>query len=334
MAMTPRVPTIPKVEYLPWPGLKESRPVALVCDRAAYEAVKARLNLDIAWKMEVSEAAEESWRIASQSMAGEAVYAVGGGLAADAAKFIAAGRGLPLVCLPTALSVDAFFTWASGVRSGGCVRYIETKPPDRVVVDLEVWSSAPPAVRAAGICDVLSIATGLWDWKYAEERGANPAGMGYDAGAAREAETILAAAFECAGPAGRGEPEGLRRLLDCLVAEVELCNRAGHSRPEEGSEHYFAYAAENAVGKGLPHGDLVGPGILIMAALQGQEIAPLKRALRACRVPSRSIPWEAALATLESLPEYCRRHRLPHGIAHDLDGEKIAALDPARIFGD
>ncbi|MFQ5435295.1 MAG: hypothetical protein ACE5FD_10510 [Anaerolineae bacterium] len=40
--------------------------------------------------------------------------------------------------------------------------------------------------------------------------------------------------------------------------EVQLCNQIGHARPEEGSEHYFAYAVENVMGKGLPHGDLVG----------------------------------------------------------------------------
>lgn len=38
------------------------------------------------------------------------VYAVGGGLPADAAKYLAFNAGLPMICLPTALSVDAFVT--------------------------------------------------------------------------------------------------------------------------------------------------------------------------------------------------------------------------------
>ena len=55
---------------------------------------------------------------------------MGGGLAADAAKYIARQLGLPMACLPTALSVDAFLTAASGIRRDGCVTYIETKPPE------------------------------------------------------------------------------------------------------------------------------------------------------------------------------------------------------------
>ncbi len=50
--------------------------------------------------------------------------------------------------------------------------------------------------------------------------------------------------------------------------EVQLCNQVGHFRPEEGTEHYFAYAVENEMGHGRPDGDLVGPAILLVAKLQ------------------------------------------------------------------
>lgn len=324
---------IPRIEYTPWGEIVEPRRVAVVCNRAAFDAVKSRINFNLAWKMEVTEATTESWRNSMENFAGEVVYAIGGGLAADAAKFVSIERGLPLVCLPTALSVDAFFTWASGIRGEGCVRYIETKPPDRLIVDFDVWASAPAAIRAGGVCDVLSIATGLWDWRYAHERGLNPPHAPYIPYVADAAEAILRGALECAESAGRGEPEGLKQLLDTLALEVQLCNLIGHSRPEEGSEHYFAYAVENAMGKGLPHGDLVGPGILILAAIQGQDIAPLRRALQACNIPLRNIPWAVVLETLEQLPEYCRKHGLAHGIAHDLKKEMYASLKPKDILG-
>ena len=100
--------------------------------------------------------------------------------------------------------------------------------------------------------------------------------------------------------------------------EVQLCNQIGHSRPEEGSEHYFAYAVENAMGKGPPHGDLVGPAILLVAEAQGQETAELRRALEACRIPLENIPAAVMAATLQDLPGYVRKHELPYGIAHVL----------------
>ncbi len=310
---------VPKIEFVPFGELQEARPVGLVASRLAWEAVQSRLRLPVAWRAEPQEATQAHWDALFGDFQGAAVYAVGGGLAVDAAKYIAARRDLPLVCLPTALSVDAFFTWASGVRQDGCVYYIETKPPDLLIVDFDVLAAAPTPIRAAGICDVLSIATGSWDWRFAEEKGKNPPEMAYVPYVDQVAAAILEGAYDCAEAAGRGDLEGLQQLLDCLALEVQLCNQIGHSRPEEGSEHYFAYAVENEMGRGLPHGELVGPGLVLMAEKQGQDVVRLRRALEACNVPLDNIPQAVAESTLRTLPEYVRRHGLPYGIAHELD---------------
>lgn len=309
---------IPKIEFIPFTEIEESRAVALVTSQPAWEAVGCHLHLPLSWQVDVKEASQAAWDMMSADLVGEVVYAVGGGLAVDAAKYIACQRGLPLVCLPTALSVDAFLTWASGIRQEGCVRYLETKPPDRLLIDFQILASAPASIRAAGICDLLSIATGSWDWRYAEEKGMNPPGMDYIPYADKTAAAILQGALDCAEAAGRGDRDGLKQLLDCLAMEVQLCNQIGHARPEEGSEHYFAYAAENSMGKGLPHGDLVGPGILLIAAEQGQDIQPLRQALEACRIPLGNIPAEVVQATMAQLPHYAHQHDLPFGIAHTL----------------
>jgi glycerol-1-phosphate dehydrogenase [NAD(P)+] len=105
--------------------------------------------------------------------------------------------------------------------------------------------------------------------------------------------------------------------------EVQLCNQAGHARPEEGSEHYFAYCVENLMGHGLPHGDLVGPGIMITARLQGQETGRLERALKACHIPLDNIPEAVIQQTLKELPAYVRKHGLAYGIVHELREEDV-----------
>jgi glycerol-1-phosphate dehydrogenase [NAD(P)+] len=222
-----------------------------------------------------------------------------------------------LICLPSALSVDAFFTWASGIREDGCVYYQETKPPDTLIVDFDIIAAAPESIRAAGICDVLSIATGAWDWKFAEELGKNPQGMEFVPWIYDNAQSILRGALDCAKAAGLGDPAGLKQLCDCLALEVQLCNQISHSRPEEGSEHYFAYCAENLISPAWPHADLLGLGILIMAQQQGQDVAPLERALRCCNIPLDRLSRHHIEETLRQLPNYVQHHNLPYGIAHE-----------------
>ncbi len=322
---------LPAIEIKPFQEIRETREVVLVYSQAAWDAVGERIDLPVVSRLEIREATESHWQQALDGLQGEVIYTVGGGLTADAGKYIATKKNLPLVCLPTALTVDAFLTWASGVRRNGCVAYLETKPPDIMIADWDVLGSAPAPLRAAGICDVLSIATGCWDWKYAEVKNLNAPDAPFCDFAYQTAEAILQGAFDCAEAAGRGDPEGLKQLLDCLSLEVQLCNLIGHARPEEGSEHYFAYAVESVLGRVLPHGDLVGPGILLIAQLQGQDTAPLKKALDACHIPLDTIPPDAVRKTLQELPAYCRRHDLPHGLAHDLTPQTIDSILANRI---
>ena len=318
-----RIPNLPVVHNMPFSEIDEKRSVLLVTSAPAWNAVKANLRgLNIIETIEVAEATTDYWDNLQSSIANqksEIVYAVGGGLVADASKYIASKLNLPLVVLPTALSVDAFITAASGIRRDGCVYYMETKVPETLILDLDTIAKAPASIRAAGITDVMSIATGAWDWKFAHERGMNPAGMEFIPWVYDNAQSILSGVLDCAEAAGRGDKDGLKTLYDCLAMEVQLCNQVGHSRPEEGSEHYFAYAVENEMGHGLPHGDLVGPGIMIMSKLQDQAAGPLEAALKACNIPLDRIPSEVVTRTLAELPVYCEKHGLAFGLAHTLD---------------
>jgi glycerol-1-phosphate dehydrogenase [NAD(P)+] len=313
---------LPRIDLLTLAEIHEGRRAALVTSLPAWEAVRSSLpGLAPAATAFVREATLAHWtQLAAQvhQFRPTVVYAVGGGLAADAGKFIAHVFNVPAVCIPTALSVDAFFCPAVGIRESGCVRYLEVPPPERVLIDYAVLADAPVSLRAAGIADVLSIATGSWDWEFAERQGRNPSGMACLPWARDVARDILRGALDCAEAAGRADPGGLKQLLDCLCLETQLLNQIGHSRPEEGSEHYFAYCAEQFAGPGWPHADLLGPGILQMAERQGQDPAPLRMALEACHVPLARLGNARTRKTLEHLPSYCREHQLPYGIAHEL----------------
>ena len=324
---------VPHQELMPVQAIVEKRPVALVTNQGAWDAVKDILNLPITWKVCVQGATTNYWDALLAQMQGEVIYAVGGGLSVDTAKYLGAKKNLPVICVPTALSVDAFTAWSSGVRVNGCVEYITTKVVDKLIVDLDVIASAPPFIRAAAICDLLSIATGRWDWRFALERGKNPPAQEFIPYIDTLAGAILQGTLDCAEAAGRGDKGGLRQLLDCVILETQMLNQIGHARPEEGSEHYFAYLAENFTGPGLLHANLVCPGILIFAHLQGQDIQPLKTAMRQCNIPLNAISEKHIRETLAGLPTYCEHHSLAYGKAHTLKESDWQDVSFSELLG-
>ena len=64
---------------------------------------------------------------------------------------------------------------------------------------------------------------------------------------------------------------------------MTLCNQLGHSRPEEGSEHFLCYALEAhaEAGRSYTHAEYIGVSLLVMGTLQGIDVAPLREAYRA-----------------------------------------------------
>ncbi|MEL6528310.1 MAG: hypothetical protein AAFQ07_21630, partial [Chloroflexota bacterium] len=132
-----------------------------------------------------------------------------------------------------------------------------------------------------------------------------------------------------------GRKDSLRNLLDLICVEVQLTNQLGHNRPQEGSEQYFAYAIEPkaARGTGIPYADLVGPGILIAAALHKQNIAPIRDTLLDAGVRLGQLRRDDIIETLNRLPEYVNEHELPYSILHDLDLTSQEARDLINTTG-
>lgn len=207
---------------------------------------------------------------------GSAVFGIGGGSAADHAKYVGWKTGMPLVIVPTILSVDAAYTKAIGVREGSKVRYVGEVYPDYLLIDFEILRSSPILLNRSGVGDLISIFTALWDWKEAGER----VGEFYDAEIAAHSQVLLDRLLAGATDIRDITDEGLRLMSDLYVGEVRLCEMVGNSRPEEGSEHYLAYCLESLTQGHYLHGQLVGVCVLIAGYVQGQDIEPMARFLK------------------------------------------------------
>jgi glycerol-1-phosphate dehydrogenase [NAD(P)+] len=314
---------LPRIELRELNTVTETRPTALLTGETSWGIVNQAINLPLVIQAEPHKADHEFFKTLASDLPPqvEVVYGVGGGLACDAAKYIGWARKLPVVLIPTALSVDGFFTALVAVREKGTVQYVTTGPATQVILDWEVIRNAPPNLRGTGICELLSIVTGLLDWRYAAERNKTTVDTRFQQWAASLAAGIAQQAFKIAQGVGQGKVESLRSLLDLMCTEVALTNQIGHNRPQEGSEQYFAYAIEprTATGYGVPYADLVGPGILMAAALHGQDISSIRDTIESAGIRLDQLRPQDVSETLHNLPAYVRQHDLPYSILNEFD---------------
>lgn len=236
------------------------------------------------------------------------VYGIGGGSAADTAKFVAMKRGCRLVQVPTIVSVDAPLTDAVGVRVDGRVRYIGQIWPDLVVVDYDLIDQAPPGLNRAGCADLLSIHTALHDWRLAGEAGES----GFDQDIADRARACLGRVIDSAEEIGEVTEAGIDTIIDEYCREIRLCVEFGGSRPEEGSEHLFGYNYEFRTGRHMAHGELVGTGIYAMAVVQDNDPEGIRDAMDRCRLAYRpadnGMTPDELVDTLRTLNDFRREH--------------------------
>ena len=247
---------------------------------------------------------------------GTTVVGLGGGTALDTAKFLAWRTGRELVQVPTITSVDAGFTDAIGVRVNGKVRYIGRITPRVVVLDVSLIRTAPPRLNRAGIGDILSCLTGLWDWRAASDLGH---GHRWRADLAELGQGMLGELDAACADIAAVTADGVRFLADAYRRIGAACAEAGHSRFEEGSEHFWAYCYESRTRVHQVHGELIALGVVALADVQGDGAEWALQLVTRCG--TRAHPADLGITkrqfteALVGLRSYARAEGLDVGVA-------------------
>jgi glycerol-1-phosphate dehydrogenase [NAD(P)+] len=298
-----------------------------------YASAEAKIGAAVtvveAWNMDLEHLTATAAALAADEATGDCVVVgFGGGTALDTAKFIAWKLGSPLVQIPTITSVDAGFTDAIGIRDRGKVRYVGTVTPDKVVLDLELIRSAPKRLNRAGIGDILSCHTGLFDWKLASYAGH---GQPWDAELAALGEALLDELDAATADIAAVTADGVRFLADAYRRIGAACAHAGHSRFEEGSEHFWAYAYEHATGAHPVHGEIIAFAVCALSHVQGHHPERAHRIVTASQ--ARAHPADLGVdatdfrSCLLGLSDYARAEGLDVGIAdlRPIDQQQVDA---------
>lgn len=261
------------------------------------------------------------------------MYAVGGGRVIDIARLLAYRWDMDITVIPTIISTDSPFVDTTGIRDNGCVHYLPSKKADRVFLDWNLLSHSPPTLHAGGCVDVLSIYTALYDWKFAMEKQVSQPDEQYNHAVAKQAEEILEYLMSHETDIKAMSQTGLTSIVQALAMEVELCNLYGNSRPEEGGEHFFAYAIEPFLPH-TTHGELVGLGILLTAHIQKQPWEYIRDFMDRIGMNYRpkGVSPHLVTDTLKTMQAYVEKHNLWYSVWNEYIYDESAAQEFLRAI--
>ena len=236
------------------------------------------------------------------------VVGLGGGSALDMAKYVAWKRGIACDLVPSICSTDSFATKSIAVREKGRVTYIGFIIPDTSYIDYELIGKAPKRLNRAGVGDLISIHTALWDWALArDERGER-----YDPDVAAQFRGVLESLEETALEINQVSREGIHFIMDSYAEVSRACRRFGSSQPQEGAEHAVAYNAEYITNRPFIHGELVALGTLVIASLQENEPGWVREVLEQTGVVFQPVDLgirrEQFVEILRTLNAFARAH--------------------------
>jgi glycerol-1-phosphate dehydrogenase [NAD(P)+] len=212
----------------------------------------------------------------------ELLFGVGGGTKIDAAKLSSAGKGIPYISVPTALSHDGIASPLASVKGLDKPYSVMVQAPLAIIADTEVISQAPWRSVISGCGDVIAKITAVKDWQLAladknEYYGEYAASL-----ALMSARLVM----RNAGIIHPGDEEGLRVLLEALISCGVAMSIAGSSRPCSGSEHLFSHALDKLNQSKAMHGEQCGVGSIMVGYLQGVNWRRIRSTLRAIGAPT------------------------------------------------
>ncbi|ADU30494.1 iron-containing alcohol dehydrogenase family protein [Evansella cellulosilytica] len=193
----------------------------------------------------------------------DVVIAMGGGEVIDYGKYISFSRRCPFISIPTSASNDGFASSNCSLYVNGKKTTVPAKVPFGIIADLDIISTAPKKFILAGVGDLLSNITALYDWEYEETKGVSDVNAFSLVLSKKGVNSFIRTPMD-----DIKSPIFLKELVSSLTMGGIATVISGNSAPISGSEHMISHALDKIAKNPQMHGIQVGIATYIMAHVQ------------------------------------------------------------------
>ncbi|SIS45088.1 iron-containing alcohol dehydrogenase family protein [Salimicrobium flavidum] len=193
----------------------------------------------------------------------DAIIAIGGGAVIDYGKYIGFSRRTPFISVPTSASNDGFASSNASLLVEGKKTTVPAKIPYGLIADLDIIKNAPHKFILAGVGDLMSNVTALYDWEFEERHNVDHVNAFASMLSKKAVNSFIRTPME-----DIKNPVFLKELVSSLTMGGIATVISGNSAPISGSEHLISHALDKYAENHHMHGIQVGVATYIMANVQ------------------------------------------------------------------